>query len=254
MGEIALRLEPDAIRGIRSAGVAALYISVFGGRKEHKTTSNLNFVAPPVQMGSGLFDAVHTLYAKTTLDQTQFNLDDTANFQLTHDLSITNHGTEAVMYNFTPEPAAGFESLDPYIAVCDTWGIKTFDNLVPIQMAPDVKRPEAVEVAAGETRKVTVTFTNPEKKAGTLRSLSGVNWMNIDEDATYNFDPKAESFNWLKVSGIPDWAVHELRWDSFESDWDKSHWTYQPRAPLHCRAWFGGPRSALDGRPGGTGQ
>lgn len=278
------------------AGIAALYISVFGGREERgaevtrdfhrrvtasgsslpwtdKTSSSSDFIAPPVQMGSGMVDAVRTLYANTTLDKTKFNLNDTANFQPTHELSITNHGTDAVTYNFTLEPAAGFEILDPYIAMWGTWGIKTFGNLVPMQLVPDVNLPEAVEVASGETRKVTVTFTNPENKGwnatvlplysgkfqvagsngerlsvaymgvaaslyetkrvsqkGYPMSLSGVSYKNIDVDATYNFDPKAESFNWPKVYSILDWGAHELRWDIFESDWDESRWTYPPTA------------------------
>ncbi|KAK7974455.1 hypothetical protein PG989_016303 [Apiospora arundinis] len=169
------------------AGIAALYISVFGGRKERgaeatkdfhrrviasgsslpwtdKTSTNPAFVAPPVQMGSGLVDAVRTLYANTTVDETRFNLNDTAHFKPSHDLSITNHGTEPITYSFTLEPAAGFEVLNPYIAMWDTWGIKTFADLVPMEMTPDVQLPEAIEIAAGETRKVTITFTNPENK------------------------------------------------------------------------------------------
>lgn len=169
------------------AGIAALYVGVFGGRKERgadaskdfhrrivasgssmpwadKTATNPEFIAPPVQMGSGLVDAVKALYANTTLDNTRFNLNDTANFQPTHDLSITNHGLEAVTYDFTLESAAGFEIQGPYIAIWGTWGIKKFDDLVPMKMVPDVELPEAVKIAPGETRKVTVTFANPESK------------------------------------------------------------------------------------------
>lgn len=169
------------------AGIAALYVSVFGGRRERgaevskdfhrrvvasgsslpwtdKTTTNPDFIAPPVQMGSGLVDAVRTLYANTTIDKTRLHLNDTANFQAAHDLTITNHGRETVTYNFTLESAAGFEILDPYIAIWGTWGIKKFDDMVPMHMVPDVDLPEAVEIAAGETRKVTVTFANPESK------------------------------------------------------------------------------------------
>ncbi|KAK8073467.1 hypothetical protein PG994_004366 [Apiospora phragmitis] len=159
------------------AGIAALYAGVFGGRKErgievakdfhrrvvasgsslqwfNKTATNLDSMAPPVQMGSGLVDAV-TLYANTTLDNTRFHLNDTAKFQPRHDLAITNHGREAVTYDFTLEPAAGFEILDPYITTWGTWGIKTFDNMVPMKMVPDVELPETVTIAPGETKKVT---------------------------------------------------------------------------------------------------
>ncbi|KAK8092946.1 Subtilase [Apiospora kogelbergensis] len=270
------------------AGIAALYVGVFGGRKTRgveatkdfhrrviasgsslpwtdQTGSNPKFVAPPVQMGSGIVDAIRTLYANTTLDETRFNLNDTANFQPTHDLSITNHGTDAVTYSFTLEPAAGFEILDPYIAMWNTWGIKSFKDLVPMDMAPDVSLPEDVQIAAGETRKVTVTFTNPENKgwnatvkiagsngerlsvqymgvASSLyenkrvfqkenpKSMSPVTYKFIDDDATYHFDPKAESFNWPELYATLDWGVHELRWDLFASDWDEGRWTYPPTA------------------------
>ncbi|KAK8071264.1 subtilisin-like protein [Apiospora hydei] len=320
------------------AGIAALYVGVFGGRKERgaevaqdfhrrvvasgssmswadKTATNPDFVAPPVQMGSGLVDAVRTLYANTTVDNTRLHLNDTANFQPTHDLAITNHGREEVTYDFTLEPAAGFEILDPYIAMWGTWGIKKFDDLVPMKMVPDVQLPEAVTVRLerpGRSRKSrifvqtlsvaehanpfqsSVTFANPENKgwnATTLplysgkvkitgsngerlsvqymgvasslyenkrvwqktypTCLGGVNWKNIDVDSTYvipllmglsfieadrarvyryNFNSKAEAFNYPALSSMFDWGVHELRWDIFESDWDESKWTYPPTA------------------------
>ncbi|KAK7947007.1 subtilisin-like protein [Apiospora aurea] len=278
------------------AGIAALYVGAFGGRKERgaevaqdfhrrvtasgssmswtaKMATNPDFVAPPVQMGSGLVDAVRTLYANTTVGSTRLHLNDTANFQPTHELAITNHGRDAVTYDFTLEPAAGFEIFDPYIAMWGTWGIKKFDDLVPMEMVPDVQLPEAVTIAPGETRKVTVTFANPENKGwnattlplysgkvkiagsngerlsvqymGVASSLyenkrvwqktypiclGGVNWKNIDVDSTYNFNSKAQAFNYPVLFSMFDWGVHELRWDIFESDWDESKWTYPPTA------------------------
>ncbi|KAK7917421.1 subtilase [Apiospora marii] len=292
------------------AGIAALYVGVFGGRKERgaevskdfhrrvvasgssmpwadKTTTNPDFIAPPVQMGSGLVDAVRTLYAKTTIDNTRLHLNDTANFQPTHDLAITNHGREAVTYSFTLEPAAGFEIQDPYIAMWGTWGIKKFDDLVPMHMVPDVELPGAVEIAAGETRKVTVTFANPESQgwnatviplySGKIKvagsngerlsvqymgvasslyenkrvfqdtypiSLGGVNWKNIDNDSSFNFDPKASAFNYPTLASMFDWGVHELRWDNFDPDWDESQWTYPPTVGAHG---FVGPAARWTG-------
>ncbi|KAK8073466.1 peptidase S8/S53 domain-containing protein [Apiospora phragmitis] len=60
--------------------------------------------------------------------------------------------------------------------------------------------------------------------------FGGANWKDIDEDSMYNFNSKAESFNYFKVSSMLDWGVHELRWDVFDSDWDESKWTYPPTA------------------------
>ncbi|KAF2730617.1 minor extracellular protease vpr [Polyplosphaeria fusca] len=169
------------------AGIAALYISALGGRKTHGsqfatdfnqrvtaagqslswyngTAKDEHFIAPPLQMGSGLVNASKVLFTETTTDQTKFHLNDTSNFQPSHEITITNNGAAAVSYTFALEPAAGFEIFDPFIATFDTWGIKLFANLVPQEMTPDVQLPDAFSLGPGESKKVTLTFNNPKDK------------------------------------------------------------------------------------------
>ncbi|TLD15296.1 hypothetical protein PspLS_10770 [Pyricularia sp. CBS 133598] len=169
------------------AGIAALCISAFGGRDKHGpgfaaeltrriasagstlpwydgTTTSAEFVAPPIQMGSGLINATRVLHGATTLDATKLNLNDTANFQGVHDVTITNNGAAAVSYSFALEPAAGFEILELHNVIVNSWGIKQFSKLEPKQMVPDAQLPESFSLAPGESKKVTLAFSNPESK------------------------------------------------------------------------------------------
>lgn len=169
------------------AGIAALYISALGGRDKHGpnfalefnrrviaagkslpwydgTTISSRFLAPALQMGSGLVNASRVLYAGTTLDRAKISLNDTRNFQGVHEVTVTNGGASAVAYNFTLEPAAGFEILDPFMSRFNTWGIKPFDQLSPLDLVPDVQLPEAFSLAPGESKKVTIAFANPQQQ------------------------------------------------------------------------------------------
>ncbi|KXJ96168.1 peptidase S8/S53 domain-containing protein [Microdochium bolleyi] len=171
------------------AGIAALYVGMYGGRNGPRgsqvprdfhrriaasgatlpwTTStgeiSSTFSAPPTQMGAGLVDAWRTMYADSGIDVTRFNLNDTKHFRGEHEVTITNSGKESITYNFTLEPAAGFEILDPDHRIWHTWAIKIFTDLVPIELVPEVVLPAPVTLAAGESRKVSVVFANPEAK------------------------------------------------------------------------------------------
>ncbi|EJT82434.1 hypothetical protein GGTG_02407 [Gaeumannomyces tritici R3-111a-1] len=169
------------------AGIAALYISALGGRDKHGpnfaldfnrrviasgkslpwydgTTKSDRFLAPSLQIGGGLVNASRVLYAGTTLDKAKISLNDTRNFQGVHEVTVTNAGASAVAYNFTLEPAAGFEVLDPFMRQWDTWGMKTFASLSPLDLVPDVQLPEPFSLGPGESKKVTVAFANPEAK------------------------------------------------------------------------------------------
>ncbi|TLS27276.1 hypothetical protein PpBr36_04001 [Pyricularia pennisetigena] len=169
------------------AGIAALYISAFGGRGKHGpgfaaeltkriasagstlpwydgTTTSSEFVAPPLQMGSGLVNATRVLRGATTLDATKLNLNDTANFQGAHDVTVTNGGAAPVSYSFALEPAAGLEIVEFFNVIVNSWGIRQFSKLEPKQMVPDVQLPEPFSLGPGESKTVTVTFANPEGK------------------------------------------------------------------------------------------
>lgn len=169
------------------AGIAALYISALGGRKERgpgfvaefnqrviasgltlpwfdKVNRDEHHLAPPLQMGGGLVNASKVLYAETTVDKTKINLNDTANFQSSHEITVTNHGASAIGYSFVLEPAAGVMVQNPWNRVYQTWGINTFSDLVPTDMVPDVQLPDAFRLGPGESKQVTITFANPENK------------------------------------------------------------------------------------------
>ncbi|KAH7037065.1 peptidase S8/S53 domain-containing protein [Microdochium trichocladiopsis] len=170
------------------AGVAALYVGVHGGRQTNPNvakdfhrhvvasgatlpyTNNAgavssSFSAPPAQMGSGLVDAWRTVFAGSSVDVTRFNLNDTVHFQGEQQVTITNENTAGpVTYNFTLEPAAGFEMYSPWIDTWHTWGMQQFQDLVPMDFTPDVVLPEPVTLAPGESKTVTVTFANPVNK------------------------------------------------------------------------------------------
>ncbi|KAI8631764.1 minor extracellular protease vpr [Xylariaceae sp. FL1651] len=169
------------------AGIAALYISALGGRSQHgpnfaaefnrrvvaaglslvwfnNTVKNPNFFAPPMQMGGGLVNAPKVLYSETTVDTVKFALNDTQNFEPSHDVTVTNNGGSTVTYNFTLEPAAGVNIQNLYNANFDTWGINTFKDLIPESMVPDVQLPDSFQLGPGESKTVTVTFANPGDK------------------------------------------------------------------------------------------
>ncbi|KAI6308103.1 hypothetical protein MCOR34_007347 [Pyricularia oryzae] len=169
------------------AGIAALYIGALGGRDRHGpafaaeltrriasagsslpwydgAATSAEFVAPPLQMGSGLVDATRVLRAATALDATKLNLNDTANFQGVHNVTVTNNGAAAVSYSFALEPAAGFEIFELHDLVVNSWGVKQFAKLEPKDMVPDVQLPEPFSLGPGESKTVTVTFANPENK------------------------------------------------------------------------------------------
>jgi hypothetical protein len=133
-----------------AAGVAALYIGKYGGRKVHgpgfgkelvnriissgtslpwKTPPNANvgdFLAPVAQVGTGLIDAWKVLSYKTSLSFEKFSLNDTTHFNRVHKVEISNRGDSPVTYNFTLQPAGGFNA------------VFTFGNVTTIPGAPDI--------------------------------------------------------------------------------------------------------------------
>ncbi|KAI9164076.1 minor extracellular protease vpr [Paramyrothecium foliicola] len=169
------------------SGIAALYISKHGGRSVHgrgfarqlqtrimntaKTVEytdtsgkDFGFWAPPVQVGTGLVDAVAVLKYTTELSFAKFHLNDTNHFSRYHSVEITNKGDESVEYRFAVQDAAGFEtqfthaSEAPYAP-----RLKDFEELVPIKITPEVTLPSGkVILKPGETRKVQFNFKEPQ--------------------------------------------------------------------------------------------
>ncbi len=110
------------------AGIAALYIEHYGGRKTNpgfnasalamrivssgsplryldmSTYTLTQYNAPVAQVGGGLVNATKVLDYTTALSFARFELNDTHHFERYHKVDITNNANSAVTYSF------GFES------------------------------------------------------------------------------------------------------------------------------------------------
>ncbi|EKG14415.1 Peptidase S8/S53 subtilisin/kexin/sedolisin [Macrophomina phaseolina MS6] len=168
------------------AGIAALYIGAFGGKKVHGpefakalhqqivasggalpwsdgTTRDYGFAAPVPQVGNGLVNAFKVLNYSTTLEYDKFELNDTANFKDVNSVRITNNGDAPLTYNFSLQDAAGFEALEEFDpSVYFSPRLKSFAELTPIKAVPVVELPTGeFTVAPGETKEATFTFALP---------------------------------------------------------------------------------------------
>lgn len=157
------------------AGVAALYISKYGGRAVHgagfakmlanrivssgaampwstvdgTTPSDTGFWAPTIQAGSGMINAWKVLNYTTSLSFERFNLNDTHHFSRYQSVEITNTADSTVEYKFSLQPAAGIEAKAPLDS-----GIAVLADLKPMQMVPGVKMPSgSYKLAPGQTKK-----------------------------------------------------------------------------------------------------
>ncbi|KAK1700688.1 subtilase [Colletotrichum godetiae] len=168
------------------AGVAALFISKYGGRNIHGTgfgkmlsarilssgdslpwNNGLNMTnygttrAPVFQLGNGLVNATKVLDYRTELSYAKFALNDTTNFRASHSAMITNNCMGTITYSFCVEAAGTYEVID------DRDNIKTgpqYTGLVPLAapLVPDVTFPEEFTVGPGETREAKFTFEHPK--------------------------------------------------------------------------------------------
>jgi len=174
------------------AGVAALWVSKYGGRAAHAgdpawarrltarimstartvpwadyatSPTDYGFWAPTTQVGAGLVDAGRVLTYTTELNFNgrKFELNDTANFIGMHVVDITNHGKEAVTYQFALQDAAGYESYNPVIpgeTKSFIPSVKFYYDLIPVKMTPEVIMPqEKFKVEPGETKKAKYVFS-----------------------------------------------------------------------------------------------
>ncbi|KAK2031954.1 subtilase [Colletotrichum zoysiae] len=164
------------------AGVAALYISAFGGRQVHGKGFALalskqiiasarplkyhqpgysELDAPVPQVGNGLVDAFKLFYSNTTLDFQPIALNDTRYFNRYHDVTVKNGGPEDVTYRLSAQGICGVETLSSNSATQDKQ-IKTLSDLVPQKLAPEVSLPREFTLKPGESKTVSINFKNPE--------------------------------------------------------------------------------------------
>lgn len=161
------------------AGVAALWISVHGGRdvngkgfaKElHQriissgtalpwsdgTATVYGFSAPVAQVGNGLLNAWKIVNYDTRLEFEKIALNDTRYFSRYHDVTIINEGEETVSYTWSVEHGAGIEALGwlPSVAGGFTRRLKNFAELRPLSLEAEVSFPRAFTLQPGQSRTV----------------------------------------------------------------------------------------------------
>ncbi|KAL2283510.1 hypothetical protein FJTKL_09840 [Diaporthe vaccinii] len=170
------------------AGVAALYISVHGGRAVHGknfartlhqriiasgtslpwsdgTATDYGFAASVAQVGNGLVNAFKVVNYTTDISFEKIALNDTKFFSGDHDLTITNTGGKDVVYKFSYEAAAGMETLGWYSFVEPYAGekrLKSFSELKPTSLLIEVSVSAELTLGPGESTTVTVNFPNPD--------------------------------------------------------------------------------------------
>lgn len=153
------------------AGIAALYIGKYGGRKTNPKFNatdltmriissgssvpsvNLNtyeltgFSASVAQVGAGLVNASKVLDYTTQLSYAKFSLNDTHNFERYQKVDITNNAGVDVTYTFGVLPAAAYE----------TWSsdghIVFGTELTDMELNPTISLPSGTfKVKAGNTK------------------------------------------------------------------------------------------------------
>lgn len=161
------------------AGVAALYISYYGGRKSNpsfdasnlimrivssgdslpyfdgSTLTNYGMYAPVGQIGTGIVNATKLMNFTSSLSFAKFALNDTRNFATSHVVDITNGADGDVTYTCGVQDAAGFETwLSADSGEEGAPRPRDFFELEPTEMKAGVVLPAVVTLAAGETRTV----------------------------------------------------------------------------------------------------
>ncbi|KAK0671438.1 minor extracellular protease vpr [Cercophora samala] len=277
------------------SGIAALYLNKYGGRDKngpgiaqklidrikssgtsvpwgmearHDDPRNPNpvpkdAIAPVMQVGTGLIDALKVLNYQTTLSAANIALNDTANFVSTHEIVITNGGSESLTYDFTHEKQLGIEGRTTKRHIAN------YIENKPISLSPEIQLPSPVTVAPGESATVTVAFSPPTPTDTSQWPFYNgrviVKANNGDEFAVpyfgAAFDLKAEvsnifqdgfpqaegssieetgfEFQWnfannvgtatvVEVDFKTIWGTRLLRMDLFDQNWQETAWTWPP--------------------------
>ncbi|KAI9163832.1 Subtilisin NAT [Paramyrothecium foliicola] len=169
------------------AGVAALWISRYGGRGVHgpgfarelamriiasgnplpwlnpDQSVNTDFRAPSHQVGTGLVDARKVLRATNSLAYQKFALNDTVYFEPNHEIVLTNSGNGSVKYEFESESWAGFDMMLDFIPsqATETPRLRARSDMQPSKFDTAVVLPEPIELAPGQSKAVQFTFSRP---------------------------------------------------------------------------------------------
>jgi subtilisin family serine protease len=166
------------------AGVAALYISLHGGRAKHgpgfaKDLANkiissgkaipwqaaqpaglpidYGFWAPVPQVGTGIINATKILTYTSSLSFHKIELNDTSHFNRYHPVQITNDSPNPVTYSFTLQPAGTFNAQSPEYPQF----LASAAELTPFSFSPSVSLPRDITIPPHSTSTVQINFEPP---------------------------------------------------------------------------------------------
>ncbi|KAJ0158061.1 Minor extracellular protease vpr [Colletotrichum tanaceti] len=180
-------------------GVAALYISRYGGRATHgsnfahtlacriissgralhwsdfdgtaedyKTATGHRHLAPPIQVGNGLVDAWKVLYSDTQLEFKNIELNDTRYFSALHSITVINNGKSDISYTIVNRPSAGINALswvkDKHEHGTWSWRVSKLNQLYPKTYATKVyvlEQDPSFTLKSGERKTIEFEFENP---------------------------------------------------------------------------------------------
>lgn len=171
------------------AGIAALYVSKFGGRSVHGpewakklamriiasgeaipwddaqlSGNTYDFYAPVAQVGTGLVNASKVLTYETDLSLTRFALNDTHHFSRYQKVDITNNGDSPIEYTFSQEAFGGMKAMNNNEDDWATPQIAWIEHLMtrPIELVPSISFPRpGFKLEPGQTRTARFNFEYP---------------------------------------------------------------------------------------------
>ncbi|KAH6988981.1 peptidase S8/S53 domain-containing protein, partial [Ilyonectria sp. MPI-CAGE-AT-0026] len=270
-----------AAMGARGAKIAHERMIASGKPVRHNDgTDNFASVA---KQGAGLIDAEKVLLYSTFISPANVNLNDTVNFKGTHEVKVTNSGDESITYIITHE--AGITSHtkgngDAWVSFEPSYSDGT-GNVAEVSFST-----ESLTVGAGETKTLTLTFTEPETISASMLPVYGggvvlvgdngevvrVTYMGI-KGSIYASDSwemergvplffsgygglveEGHVYTFEEGTDVPQayfnllWSSWEFSFDFVSRDWQPSDWTY-PTVPGENN-WHGAFRlvpSALSG-------
>ncbi|KAH8885304.1 serine endopeptidase [Thozetella sp. PMI_491] len=167
------------------AGVAALYIGKYGGRKVHgdgfaktlaarirtsgedvpwdesiRTGGIPDAISSVAQVGTGLINATKVLTYDTQLSFVKFHLNDTHHFSRYHSVGVTNTGSSPVTYSFELQDVAGFNAVltDPAAQLTPRMGLREEALAEPQKWVPKVSLPSSFTLAPGQSKTAKISF------------------------------------------------------------------------------------------------
>ncbi|KAH7137431.1 peptidase S8/S53 domain-containing protein, partial [Dactylonectria estremocensis] len=225
-------------------------------------TDNLASVA---KQGAGLVDAEKVLLYSTSISPANLNLNDTVNFKATHQVQVTNSGDEAITYMLTHEAGSTAHTKgngDAWVSFEPPYSDGT-GNVAEVSFSS-----ESFTVGAGETKTLTLTFTEPETISASMLPVYGgsvvlagdnsevvrITYMGI-KGSIYASDiwemergvplfmsgygdviEEGHEYTFEEGTPVPQpyfnilWSTWEFSFDYVHKDWQPSDWAYPPVA------------------------